>query len=78
MSKIISLFTSNILVRLVVESLLATFKRIAWAEVIERLLLRLIKRSLRKLASMTSNNVDDQLVEEVIASLENRALPRVN
>jgi hypothetical protein len=78
MSKFISLFTGNIVVRLIVESLLALFARIAWAEVIERLLLRLIKRSLRKLASMTSNNVDDQLVEEVIASLENRALPRVN
>lgn len=78
MSKLLSLFTGNIVVRLLMESMLALVMKIAWAEVIERLLMRLVKRSLRRLAAMTTNDVDDKLVEDVIAGLEQRQLPKVD
>lgn len=77
LTKIVNLLFKNIASRFVVEALLAIFRRISWAEVLERLLMRVIKKSLRKLASMTANTVDDKLVEDIIASLEKRNLPKV-
>lgn len=78
LTKIVNLLFKNIASRFVVEALLAILRRISWAEVLERLLMRVIKRALRKLASMTANTVDDKLVEDIIASLEKRDLPRVD
>ncbi|MFN3898881.1 MAG: hypothetical protein ACK4ML_00760 [Alishewanella aestuarii] len=78
LTKIVNLLFKNIASRFVVEALLAILRRISWAEVLERLLMRVIKRALRKLASMTANTVDDKLVEDIIASLEKRSLPKVD
>lgn len=77
MSKIISLLTGNFLTKLLFESLMALVARIAWGEVVERLLMRVIKASLRRLAARTTNTVDDKFVEDMIASLEKRSLPEV-
>lgn len=77
LSTISNFLFKNIVSRLVIEAMMAIIRRISWAEVLERLLMRVIKKSLRKLASMTANTVDDELVEDIIASLEKRNLPKV-
>ncbi len=77
LSTISNFLFKNIVSRLVIEAMMAIIRRISWAEVLERLLMRVIKKSLRKLASMTVNTVDDKLVEDIIASLEKRNLPKV-
>lgn len=77
LSTISNFLSKNIVSRLVIEAMMAIIRRISWTEVLERLLMRVIKKSLRKLASMTVNTVDDKLVEDIIASLEKRNLPKV-
>lgn len=77
LNTIISAVFKNMFARFLAEAAMAVFRRIAWQEVIERLLMRVIKKSLRKLAKITVNDVDDQLVEDIIASLEKRNLPKV-
>lgn len=77
MTKLISFLTGNLFSKLLVETVLAIVARIAWAEVVERFLMRVIKIVLRKLVARTTNTVDDQLAEDIIASLENRSLPKV-
>lgn len=77
LTAITNLLFKNIASRLFIEAFMAIFRRVTWAEVIERLLLRVIKKSLRKLANMTANTVDDKLVEDIVASLEKRNLPKV-
>jgi hypothetical protein len=77
LTNIVNLLFKNIASRFVIEALSAIVRRISWSEVLERLLMRVIKKSLRKLASMTANTVDDKLVEDIISSLEGRNLPKV-
>lgn len=77
LTNIVSLLFKNVASRFFVEALMAILRRISWAEVTERLMMRLIKKFLRKMAAMTENTVDDKLVEDIIASLESRSLPKV-
>lgn len=77
MSSFFAALTGNIAVKLLIESLMAIFARIGWSLVVERFLMRVIKIALRSLAARTTNTVDDGLVEDIIASLEKRDLPKV-
>ena len=77
MSSFLASFTGNVVVKLLIESLMAIFARIGWALVVERFLMRVVKIALRSLAARTTNTVDDELVEDIIASLEKRDLPKV-
>lgn len=58
-----------------VEILKALVFRIAWRAVLERFLSRLAVYSLRKVASMTTNQLAKETAEDVIASLRRDDLP---
>jgi uncharacterized membrane protein len=77
LSKVIAYITQSIVTRLLVETFLAVFRRISWGDVLARFGMRLIKSGLRRLAACTSNKVDDQLVEDIVASLERNDAPKV-
>lgn len=76
-ARVTAYLAKNILVRLLIETFLAIFRRISWGDVIARLAMRSVKTGLRYLASRTENKVDDQLVEDIITSLEGKDVPRV-
>ena len=64
----------NVILNLVKEVLLAMVFKVAWKVVLERALTRVIIASLRWLAKLTTNNVDDQTVEDIIVSLKGKRL----
>lgn len=64
----------SIILTLLKESLLALFFRIGWKVVVERALTRVVISSARKLAKLTTNNVDDAVVEDIVKSLQKKKL----
>lgn len=64
-------------VKLLQEAFLSLVGKLPWAAITERLLSRVIVAGLRKLASMTTNTLDDQTVEDIIKSIETPSLPEL-
>ncbi|WP_299726806.1 hypothetical protein [uncultured Endozoicomonas sp.] len=62
---------------LLLNSLKAIVGKIAFAIIGERFLSQIIAYSLRKLAKMTTNELDDKLAEEIIKSLKRDDLPEL-
>lgn len=77
LTKLFAFLGQNIVTRLLVETFLAIFRRISWGDVLARLGMRLVKIGLRRVAARTANKVDDQLVEDIISSLERNDAPKV-
>lgn len=68
---------ASIIISLLLESLKAIIGKIAFAIVGERLLSRIVSYGLRKLAKMTTNTLDDELVEDVVQTLKRDDLPEL-
>ena len=68
----------NVILNLLKEVLLAMVFKVAWKVVLERALTRVTITSLRWLAKLTTNTVDDQTVEDIIASLKGKRLKVVD
>ncbi|MBM7454472.1 hypothetical protein HNR62_000301 [Oceanisphaera litoralis] len=66
---------ANIALKLLLELGKGFVGRIAWRFVAERFLTRTAVAALRKLERMSSNQVVDDTVEDIIAQLEGRGLP---
>lgn len=64
----------NLILNLLKESLLAMVFRIGWRVVIERFLTRAVIGGLRKLASMTTNTLASETVEDIVAQLQGKRL----
>lgn len=77
MAFIKSLLVKNMATRLLWETILALFRRITWQEVLEHLAIRLVKKGLRWIASLSKNTVDDDVVELIISQLERRGVEDV-
>lgn len=67
----------TVVFKLLKEALFSLFGRLPWAVLVERLVSRVAIAGLRKLASMTTNTLDDETVEDVIKSLRRPDLPEV-
>lgn len=72
-----SLLVRNVVTKLLWEAFLALFRRVSWQQVIEHAAMRLVKIGLRHLAARTKNTVDDEIVEDIIAQLEQRGVDKV-
>ena len=59
------------------EAGLSLIRKLPWAVLVERLVSRITVAGLRKLASMTTNTLDDETVEDVIQTLKRPDLPEV-
>ena len=68
---------SGIITSLLLNSLKAIIGQLAFAIVGERLLSQVVAYALRKLAKMTTNELDDKLVEDVIQTLKRDDLPEL-
>lgn len=60
------------------ELLLATIAKVAWKAVAERFFTRLVIYSLEKLKDLSTNDVVDQTVEDIIDSLRGKRLKVVD
>ena len=68
---------AGIITSLLLNSLKAIIGKLAFAIVGERLLSQVVAYALRKLAKMTTNELDDKLVEDVIQTLKRDDLPEL-
>ncbi len=55
--------------KLLVDAISALIGRIGWKIIVERLITRLVVAGLRKLASMTTNKLMKETVEEIVNQL---------
>ncbi|MCD8522568.1 MAG: hypothetical protein LRY66_06035 [Saccharospirillaceae bacterium] len=55
--------------KLLVDAISALIGRIGWKIIVERLITRLVVAGLRKLASMTTNTLMKETVEEIVNQL---------
>ena len=62
---------------LLLNSLKAIIGKIAFAVVGERFLSQIAVYAMRKLAKMTTNELDDKIVEDIIASMKRDSLPEL-
>ena len=67
----------TLLFKFIKEAALSMLGQLPWKIITERLLSRLLVAALRKLASMTTNSLDDATVEDVIQVLKRVDLPEV-
>ena len=72
-----SFLLNTLLVKLTQEALLALVGRLPWAAIIERLVSRVVVAGLRKLASMSSNSLTQETVNDLIKSVESKELPEL-
>ena len=77
MKYILSILIKNTATKLLFDVFMALIRRITWQEVLEHLFLRLTKIGLRRLAKLSKNTVDDEVVELVIKQLEQRGVENV-
>ncbi|MGI2025775.1 hypothetical protein [Endozoicomonas acroporae] len=68
---------AGIITALLLNSLKAIIGKLALAIVGERFLSQVVAYALRKLAKMTTNELDDKLVEDVIQTLKRDDLPEL-
>ncbi|MGE4501967.1 MAG: hypothetical protein AB7D03_03755 [Thiomicrospira sp.] len=64
----------NLLLNLLKETLLAMLLKIGWRVVIERFITRAVIGGLRKLASMTTNTLATETVEDIVVQLQGKKL----
>ena len=77
MKGILLLLIKNTATKLLFDVLMALIRRITWQQVLEHLFVRLIKNGLRRLAKLSKNTVDDEIVELVIKQLESHGVESV-
>lgn len=65
---------TNVLFNLLKETFMALLGKIAFKAIFERLLTRLLIKSLKSLAAMTTNTIDDATVDDIIKSLQGKNL----
>lgn len=58
------------------DALLAIVMRIEWKVVIERATSRLVVRGLHRLAALSSNSLMSETVDDFVAQLESKGLPK--
>ena len=66
-----------IILSMLQETLKAMIGKMLFAAVGERFLSRIVCYSMRRLAKMTSNTLDDELAEEIIQTLKRPELPKM-
>lgn len=67
--------STAIILKFLTETVKALFFKIAWQVVIERFFTRLVVHGLRKLAKMSSNDLVDETVDDLLAQLNKKRLP---
>lgn len=72
-----SFLLNTLLVKLTKEAILALLGRLPWAAIIERLVSRVAVAGLRKLATMSSNSLTQETVEDMIKAIETKDLPEL-
>lgn len=72
-----SFLLNTLLIKLTQEAALALIGRLPWAAIIERLVSRIAVTGLRKLASMSSNSLTQETVEDMITAIQTKDLPEL-
>ena len=65
---------TGILMLILKETFLSLIGRIAFKAIAERAITRVVVKGLKKLSTMTGNDVTDDIVKDILASLEGKKL----